>query len=386
MVKRLLHRPQSVLLRKALFQVHLWIGVAVGLYVLVVSVTGAALMFRIEMQRAIHSELFTPSPGATVDAATMLDSVQASFPGQRISGIDAPTTVRPTYLAYVADGQRFLTLLFDPVTGTLLGELPPQSFVRTLQDLHFDLLAGRTGRLVNGVGGLLLLALCLTGIVIWWPGVANWRRAFAVDFRRSWKRITWDLHSAVGVWALAMIAMWGVTGAYFAWPSQFRAAVNAISPLTITRAPASSAPSAGLEGAARTWRELIETAQRRLPDQHVARVVLPSNDRAAFLVMFSPVQPSPAGPADLTSVYLDRYTGAVLATQRPELHSVGDLVMAWISPLHVGNFGAVPIRIAWLVLGLAPALLFVTGFIMWWTRVVRPRWLSSRRAEQAAAA
>ena len=33
---------------------------------------------------------------------------------------------------------------------------------------------------------------------------------------------------------------------------------------------------------------------------------------------------------------------------------------------------------AWLVLGLAPPLLFVTGFIMWWTRVVRSRWLARR--------
>ena len=49
--------------------------------------------------------------------------------------------------------------------------------------------------------------------------------------------------------------------------------------------------------------------------------------------------------------------------------------MAWVGPLHVGNFGGIGIRIAWLVLGLAPPLLFVTGFIMWWTRVVRTRWI-----------
>ena len=32
-------------------------------------------------------------------------------------------------------------------------------------------------------------------------------------------------------------------------------------------------------------------------------------------------------------------------------------------------------RVAWLVLGLSPPMLFVTGFIMWWTRVVRSRWM-----------
>jgi uncharacterized iron-regulated membrane protein len=30
-------------------------------------------------------------------------------------------------------------------------------------------------------------------------------------------------------------------------------------------------------------------------------------------------------------------------------------------------------KTAWAVLGLAPVALFVTGAIMWWHRVVRPR-------------
>ena len=68
-----------------------------------------------------------------------------------------------------AGGNRFLTLLVDPVTAEILGELPDRSLVRTIQDLHFDLLAGRTGRIVNGVGAACLLLMCISGLVIWWP-------------------------------------------------------------------------------------------------------------------------------------------------------------------------------------------------------------------------
>ncbi|MCY4636030.1 MAG: PepSY domain-containing protein [Acidobacteria bacterium] len=50
---------RSGLLRRVLFQMHLWVGVAAALYVLVVSVTGAALVFRIHLQRAAHPELLT---------------------------------------------------------------------------------------------------------------------------------------------------------------------------------------------------------------------------------------------------------------------------------------------------------------------------------------
>ena len=59
--------------------------------------------------------------------------------------------------------------------------------------------------------------------------------------------------------------------------------------------------------------------------------------------------------------------------------------MAWVAPLHVGNFGGNAVRVVWLVLGLSPPVLFVTGFIMWWTRVVRPRWIRvSQPAPEAA--
>jgi uncharacterized iron-regulated membrane protein len=379
-----LHKPQSVLARRILFQVHLWMGIAAGLYIFVVCVTGSALVFRIDLQRALHPHLFTPSAGAHADAATIMERVRDAYPGDRVSGIDAPTTVRPTYLAYVTRGTRFLTILVDPVTGRVLGELPERSLVRTVQDLHFDLLAGRTGRVVNGVGGGVLLAMCLTGLVIWWPGALNWRRSLTVDFRRSWKRLNWDLHSAVGFWSLALVAMWALTGVYFAFPSAFRGTVNWMSPLSVVRAP-NSDPAGKTAEVLPTWRDLLARAQAQLPDQFVARVVVPSSDRAAFHVLFSDVQPTPVGTASLASVYLDQFSGAVLQEPPRGGRSAGDVVMAWVAPLHVGSFGGVGIKIAWAVLGLAPPLLFVTGFLMWWVRVVRPRWLATRSTDATRA-
>jgi uncharacterized iron-regulated membrane protein len=106
----------------------------------------------------------------------------------------------------------------------------------------------------------------------------------------------------------------------------------------------------------------------------VARVVVPSSEQGAFLVQFSPARPTPLG-ADLFSVYLDQFSGAMLTPAAVPARTAGDVIMEWVAPLHVGNFGGNAIRVAWLVLGLAPPLLFVSGFIMWWTRVVRGRWV-----------
>ncbi|MDE2904913.1 MAG: PepSY-associated TM helix domain-containing protein [Acidobacteriota bacterium] len=370
-------------LRRVLFQVHLWVGVAAALYVLVVSVTGAALVFRIHLQRAVHPKLLTArTDGPQADMVTVLERVRDAYPRGRLSGVDAPTTVRPTHLAYVTEDGRFRTVLSDPVTAEVLGELPEHSVVRTLQDLHFDLLAGSTGRVINGIGALCLLLLCATGPFIWWPGRAGWRRGLAVDWGRPWKRVTWELHGAVGIWTLVLTAGWAVTGAYFVFPDQFRAAVDSVSPLTTVRPPQSN-PDHRAYAPRPTWREMVDLARRAEPDAFVARVVLPATDEASFRVLFADRRPTPLGSRHLRTVHLDQYTGERLSAPEPPAATPGDTVMAWIGPLHFGNFGGPGIRAVWLVTGLAPGLLAATGLILWWTRVVAPRWRRRRVPEVA---
>ncbi len=336
-----------------------------GLYVIVISVTGAALVFRIDLQRAAHPHLFTPrAEGPLADPVTIMESVSRAYPGQRLSGVDAPTTARPTYLAYVTTPQTFTTVLIDPVSAVVLGELPERSFVRTLQDLHYDLLGGRTGRTINGIGAAAMLLMGLTGVCIWWPGRKAWWRAFTIDTTRRGHRLWWEVHRAVGIWSVLLIVMWAITGLYFAFPQPSRALVAAISPLTVDRAPTSR--QATTAAAEPSWRAMVDHARRFHPDGHVARVVLPFGERGAFLVMFAGASPTPAY-SNLDAVYLDRRTGERLeAAVTPP--TAGDRLVRWIAPLHVGSFGGAPIRLLWFAGGWLPVILVTTGVVVWWKR------------------
>jgi len=44
--QRWLKQPQRTFLRRALFQIHLWTGLIIGLYVVAVCVSGSAIVFR----------------------------------------------------------------------------------------------------------------------------------------------------------------------------------------------------------------------------------------------------------------------------------------------------------------------------------------------------
>lgn len=167
--QRWVRLPQDVWIRRALFQVHLWIGIGIGAYVVLISVTGSVLVYRNELYRA-----FEPEPGAPVPA-----------------------------------GYRFVTWLLD---------------------LHDNLLAGETGRTINGAFAVLVVLLAVTGAVIWWPGIRSWRRSLTVDLRSNWRRLNWSLHSALGIWFLVFVLMWGITGMYLSFPQRFYDLAELIEP------------------------------------------------------------------------------------------------------------------------------------------------------------
>jgi len=116
----------------------------------------------------------------------------------------------------------YLTLM--SITGSIIvyrNQLPRWSPIGWLVNLHSNLLAGSIGRLVNGIGGVSLTLLCLTGAIIWWPGVKYWRRSLQVNWRANFPRINWDLHSAFGFWCFPFVFLWGISGFYFGFPQVF---------------------------------------------------------------------------------------------------------------------------------------------------------------------
>jgi len=81
-------QPQSVWLRKATFQIHLWTGLGIGLYVTMLSVTGAALVYRVEMERAFQTPRPAFEPGrAPLPTEELKASAQRAYPGWQVTRV-----------------------------------------------------------------------------------------------------------------------------------------------------------------------------------------------------------------------------------------------------------------------------------------------------------
>ena len=278
-----------------MFQIHLWTGIGVGLYIVVVCLTGSVVVFRRELMRAYTNRPQVSAHDATtkpLSEGAMRAAAERLYPDFRVEKVwpgrrgDTPVDVWMT--RKVEKKQH----LFDPFTGADLGETRPRGVRLTdwLVSLHDDLLGGFTGRTVNGVGAILLTLLCLTGAVIWWQGTSKWWHGLTVRWHLGWRRINWDLHSAIGFWAFIAVMVWAISGIYLVFPHPFSALVDYLEPLD----PQSLVP-------------------RR-----------------------------------------------------------GDVALEWLAKLHFGRFAGIKTKWTWAILGVIPPVLFITGAVMWWNRVLRP--------------
>src|SRR5579862_7825292 len=51
--QRWVQRPQSLWFRKALFQIHLWVGIGVGAYIVVIAASGSAIVYGPAFHRTV---------------------------------------------------------------------------------------------------------------------------------------------------------------------------------------------------------------------------------------------------------------------------------------------------------------------------------------------
>ena len=289
------------MLRKILFQIHLWTGIGIGLYVVAICVTGSITVFRNEFYTYFR-------PGTTVVARdterlsdeAIAESARQRYPGFEVSSVQLRRRSRTASAeVWLKKGDTEHHRLFDPYDGADLGDAEPRAtkIFEKIAEFHDNLLGDRVGREINGVGGAILAVMCLSGLVIWWPGIKGLRRGLLLRWKTSWKRFNWDLHSVMGFWTFAFVFMWAITSVYMVFPDPFLDVVDFLQP--------------------------------------------------------------PSDEVPLRS---------------------GDVVLEWFARVHIGRFAGLWVKILWGVVGLIPAMLFVTGVIMWWNRKVRG-WV---RAEEGA--
>ncbi|HEX6879268.1 MAG TPA: PepSY-associated TM helix domain-containing protein [Terriglobales bacterium] len=368
-----LDRPQMLWWRRALFQVHLWAGVIIALYMVLISFTGSVLVYQRDIQD--DAPRLGNDRGVKVSSYdSIVEVAQRAHPGEPLDNIDLRTLDRRVVPVGLKVGDRDRIVYVDSATLKIVAEEILQDrhpWLQLCEVLHNELAAGATGAWLNGIGGLLLTLMSITGVVLWWPGRKHWRRALSVKWNARWARLNWDLHSAFGFWSLLLVAMWGITGAYFIFPQPFARGLSLFSAMAHMREKPSHWR---VEDGIRNPDSYIAKAAQLYPDSQLAYLYMNTRTTGGFVKVF--LSRNPERPLVMLEdvISFEPATMEILSDISTRRLTAGEKLSLAVYSVHFGDFGGQAIKFLWFVIGLAPTLLTVTGLIMWWNRVLKKKW------------
>lgn len=352
--------------RRVIFNLHLYIGLAAGLLLVLSGLTGSLLVFREEIEELIYPELLKTTPREErVSLQAVLEAVGRAHPQDRPFSIRLPRTPQQTYVVKMNNAHD-LFVYADPYSGKILGAHSQEdTFTGWIALLHTELLSGERGETILGIGAVLLVCMGVTGVILWWPRLGKISPGFKIQWSAHWKKVNFDLHRASGIYAALFLLITAFTGISLVFNEAVAGLINAVTQSPPRPAPPLSDPLRA-EMPTPSLDVLLQQADRILPAASTTWINFPQTARVPWVVRKK--LPQESHPNGRNFIYFDQYTGRVLRVENTLEASLGTRINNMLYPMHIGVIGGTPVRILQVVIGLAPTALFITGFVIWKNR------------------
>lgn len=353
--------------RKIIFWIHLATGLAGGLVILIMCVTGALLAFEkniIEFTERDARTIKTDGLREMLPISELLASVKRYKPDAEARSI-AVTNDRSS-AATVSVG-RDSQVFVNPYTGEITGEssTPVRSFFRTVTELHRFLAFSGDGRplgkALTGAANLMFLLLAVSGLYIWMPRRLEWRRIRPVFwFRKGVKGKARDFnwHATIGFWSSGGLVVLTLTATVIS----YQWASNLVFTLTGNQPPPAGRPAMAESEAVRPLPSNLDTLWKTAESQSdgwkSVNLRLPVGREAVFTIDEGKSW-NAFGRSTLT---LDAATGAATKWEPYADQNSGRQLRSWMRFTHTGETGGIFGQIIAFAASVGGAFLVYTGF------------------------
>lgn len=354
--------------KKAFGKVHLWLGLASGLIVFVVALSGSILVFEEEMELLFHRKLLKVEEVKQQRKSydEMAAIVQAAYPGKQIKGFNIYPDPERSVIFSVGKNKEELWLVgVDQYTGKVLGyQDHHKRFFTIVLQLHRYLLMGKVGKAITGVSCLIFITLLISGLIIWWPATkAAIKQRFRIKWKAKFKRVNWDFHAVFGFYSFIFLLTIAATGLVWSYPwvNKMIFVISDGKSQVKYKAPNNISP----ENASTTgiFEKVVAETNRQLSYVGEVRVSVPLEDSISINVFKENKEIRLANVA--SAAWFDRRSGEVLRVRPYEKESTGMKVRRLIYPIHTGSLYGWPTKIIAFVVTLFAASLPVTGTLIW---------------------
>lgn len=344
-------------MRPALIVFHRWLALTASILIFLVSASGSALVFDGAIDRALNPGLWRVHPaGSMMSLDTIVARAQTMSLGAPVTAVAMPP--EPDRAVNASAGP--LQIYVDPFTGRVLGtrdrSVIERSLSRRLRVLHTSLMTGRVGKELVGLVALASFLLVLTGSVIWWKGKL-WR----IRWSGSWKRIIFDLHHSLGVFAALVLFVITASGAAIHYDvlTSAIARLHRVPELDPPKQPPGDGTTRSISADA-----MADSARAAIPGARISFLLFPTKrDQPLVVAMRFPEDRTPGGRS---RVYIDRVRGTVLAVENTRSAAMGKSINNVMRSAHTGDLFGTPTEVIWLLASAVLASQAITGVIMWW--------------------
>jgi uncharacterized iron-regulated membrane protein len=372
-------------LYRTIWRWHFYAGLFVIPLILILSVTGAAYLFKPELDRwEERSWRGLPTAGA-VDADAQVAAALADFPGASFHYYRIPEAPGDAAIVHLGLTNGTMRDVAVSPQGRVIGSADPDRRISAwLSRIHGSLLIGRAGGLLVELAASWAIVMILTGFYLWWPrgrGAAGviWPR-LSLGLRTALR----DLHAVTGFWVsgLALVLLFTALPWTDVWASGFRAVRSEMGWVTGVqdwKGGAADEHAAHDHGAMAMADHMAHAAAPAVPLANIVAVARAEHMPAPAIVQ-PPGAPNLFGPPNgetwtlttqtqnrprVRKISYDPVTGAEVArsgfADKHVIDRVVNIGIAW----HEGQlFGRINQMIG-VATALALFMLAITGFLMW---------------------
>lgn len=344
-------------------KVHKWLAIPAGIIISFTCLTGAILVFQDEiLEFANPSHYFVQEVKAQpISLDKLIPIVNQQLEKNSVESVRISSDPKRTYTMTLSEGFR-VSAFVDQYTGKVTGYYKVrESPFFTIMSLHRWLMDGsRTvGKYTVGIATLLFAVILISGAVIWFPKNRKaLKSAFSMKLGAGPKRLYFDLHRVLGIYACLLLLICALTGLMwsFEW---YQKSVFSVFGAEMPKGEGHGGRGEGKRQKPQvnfnTWQPVAEYLQKQNPENEYIRL---SDGKASVHQKYMITSRA-------TDDYVfDKKTAEITETILYEAQPKTTRIWGWVYSLHVGNYWGIWSKILTFVAALIGASLPITGYYL----------------------
>lgn len=364
-------------IKKITHNIHLWLGLISGIFVVFLGITGCILAFQKEIENTFQSYRYSPVEQNELLAPSILSKMAKTvLPGKKLHsiGYEPGKSCTAVFFDFAPNAHYFIVYL-NPYSGKVLKiKDMSKDFFRIVINGHYYLwLPPNIGQPILTSATLIFVVLMITGLILWWPRhKAALKQRFSIKWNASWKRLNYDLHNVLGfymTWIGLFLALTGMIMGFqwFAKSVYWVASGGQKNLVTFYEAHSDTSKIPLIKPIQAPEDHVWMMMRKEYPNFSGSMEVHPPEDHKSSLEVTLNPDTETYWKADYR--YFDQYSFKELSVDhvfgRFQGASAADKLARMNFDIHVGAIAGLPGKTLAFLASLLAATLPITGFLLW---------------------